>query len=55
MGDGDVATIAAHLSPASDTSDDELLDTVRKSGQSFAWFHPALAGPASGLTSFRGA
>ena len=53
--DGDVPMIASHPSPASETSHDELLDTGRKRGESLAWFPPALAGPGSGLTSFRGA
>jgi len=52
-GDGDVPMIASHPSPPSETSDDELLDTGRKRGESFAWLPPALAGPGSGLTSFR--
>jgi len=54
-GDGDVSIIASHPSPALETSDDELLDTWRKRGESFAWLPPALAGLGSGLTSFRGA
>jgi len=55
MGDGDVRMIVSHASPAWETSDDELLDTGRKRGKSFAWLPPALAGPQSGLSSFRGA
>ena len=54
-GDGDVPMTASHLSTASETSDDELLDTGRKRGESFAWLPPALVGPGSGVTSFRGA
>ena len=54
-GDGDVLMIAAHASQASETSDDELLDTERKREESFAWSRRALAGPGSGLTSFCGA
>jgi len=38
-----------------ETSDDELLGTGRKRGESFSWLPPALAGPGSGLTSLCGA
>jgi len=55
MGDCDVPMIASYPSPASEISDDEVLDTGRKRENSFALLPPALAGPGSGLTSFRGA
>ena len=43
-GDGDVPTRALRPSPASKTTDDELLDPGCQSGESFAFLHKALAG-----------
>ena len=54
-GDCDVPMIASHPSPASEISDDKVLDTGRKRGNSFALLPSELAGPGSGLTSFCGA
>ena len=54
-GDGDVPMSASHPSPVSETSDDELLDSGRKRGESFAWLPTALAGPGSAPTALRGA
>ena len=52
--DRNVRIIASYPCPASETSDDELLNTRRTVGKSFAWLPPVLEEPGSGLIDFRG-